>query len=323
MPYRLVWHINDYCNFGCSYCFFPKYYKEDPHVGRLTPQEIYNRLKDTGVNWYLFMAGGEPMLYPRFPELVNLLGPENPIQISTNLYNKNVKAFAEEVDPKAIFLINGSLHILHHNDKSLKKFLENYHMFAEKGFTIAVSYVTYPPLINRMKSDFEFLRREGVKYVLPLTYNGLYDGKQYPGNYTLEQLRTIRDLYQEPLELLVGMEKMKFCGKLCKAGQGYYYMERDGEVYRCATIRKSYGNLFDGTFQLGKEPTPCTAETCHDHVHGMMSVIPEPEPPVLPEPTIWEKTYSLANSLLKPKPKEENGLITMPSKEEREAFIRR
>ncbi|MBI2968684.1 MAG: radical SAM protein [Bacteroidetes bacterium] len=275
----MLWHINDLCNFGCVYCFFPKVEKEHPEVGRFTPQQIYEAFQKTGRNWHLFISGGEPLLYPDFIELVNLLKTNHPIQISTNLYNKNVKEFAERVSPENIIVINASLHILHHNSKSLQKFISNYHLFLNKGFDIIVSYVTYPPLFKRIKDDFLFLKNEGVQYVLPCTYNGTFEGKKYPGSYTREQMRIIREIYQEPLELLVVMDKMHFYNKLCRAGKDYFFMDLKGEVFRCCTIWDSYGNLYQGTFKPDTSAKPCTSHICHDHCHGMMSLIEEPQPP--------------------------------------------
>jgi MoaA/NifB/PqqE/SkfB family radical SAM enzyme len=301
MPNRMVWHINDYCNFGCSYCFFPKFDKENPAVGRLSPQQIFQAFKNTGRDWHLFIAGGEPFLYPNFIELINLLKPNNPIQISTNLYNKNVTAFAEQVTPENIIVINASLHILHHNDTSLKKFLKNYHLFLDMGFDILVSYVTYPPLFKRIRQDFEFLKEEGVKYALPLTYKGVYEGKQYPGNYTYEQIKTISDIYQEPLELLVTLDKMDFYNKMCIAGKNYFYMDLHGDVTRCVTIREPYGNLYDGTFKPNDVATPCTVHACQDHCHGIMSLLEDVEPPVIedPEYSLFGKGYSLISDAIK------------------------
>lgn len=318
---RLVWHINDYCNFGCSYCFFPKFDKEDPAVGQKSPQEIYEAFKKTGMNWHLFIAGGEPLLYPNFIELVNLLKPEHPIQISTNLYNKNVKKFAEEVSPENIIVINASLHLLHHNDKSLKKFLQNYHLFLDKGFPMAVSYVTYPPLFDRIKEDFEFLKNEGVQYIIPLTFHGMHEGKKYPGNYTYKQIQTISEIYQEPLELLVSMQKMNFENQMCKAGKNYFHMDLHGEVSRCCTIKEeSYGNIYRGTFAPAKVPKPCTSNICNDHCHGMMSLIEEPK---APEFGLVGKGYSLLSDVqnfLSPAKKQKH-FSTAPAEVQKE-FIR-
>lgn len=323
MENRMVWHINDYCNFGCSYCFFPKFTEENPEVGRFSPQQIYDAFEATGRIWHLFIAGGEPLLYPNFIELVNLLKTKHPIQISTNLYNKNVKAFSEEVSPDNIIVINASLHLPHHNDKSLKKFLENYHVLKAKGFEILVSYVTYPPLFDRIKDDFQYLQDQGVDYLLPITFKGEYEGKQYPGSYTKDQTRIISELYQEQLELRLMLDQMNFNGQMCTAGKNYFQMELDGEVSRCCTIKESYGNLFQGTFVPDTKPRPCTSNICHDHCHGLMSLVEEPEILFLSDPTFLEKGIDRFQETIRAflSPKSGTGFQTVPRQMQKD-FVR-
>jgi MoaA/NifB/PqqE/SkfB family radical SAM enzyme len=299
MENRMLWHINEYCNYGCSYCFFPKFEKENSAVGKYTPEQIYEAFEKTGRIWHLFISGGEPLLYPNFIELINLLKQKHWIQISTNLYNKKVAEFCERVSPENIIVINASLHLPHHNEKSLKKFIQNYHDFKKKGFPILVSYVSYPPLFSRIKDDFKYLQDQGVDYIIPCTYNGIYEGKRYPGSYTLEQARIIKEIYQEPLELRVVLDMMHYEGQLCKAGMSYFHMDLYGEVTRCCTIKKSYGNLYKGTFVPDTELRPCTSPICHDHCHGMMSLQQEPEAPQIDEPSLIEKGMESVKKTLK------------------------
>ena len=89
---RIGWHMNDLCNFQCVYCFSAAYEKEDPNVGRYNPDQILESLNNTGRQWHIFIGGGEPLLYPDFNKLVNTVSPFHPLQISTNLSNKNAIA---------------------------------------------------------------------------------------------------------------------------------------------------------------------------------------------------------------------------------------
>lgn len=277
---KMCWHINDLCNFKCEYCFFPYLDKENPDAGRLSPDQILDAFNKTGRKWHLFIAGGEPLLYPDFNTLVNTLKPHHPIQISTNLYNKNVKPFANEVSPDNIIVINASLHIGHHSEKSLLQFIKNYHLFVDKGFNMLVSYVTYPPLLHRIKDDFKFLRERGIKQIIPLTYHGNFEGKRYPPSYTREQQQIIYDLSSAlPLERLNTLDKMKFKNQHCRAGKDFFFMHVNGNVFNCGTILKPYGNLFDGTFKPDSQMMRCTAETCNDNWLGILSLKKEPTPP--------------------------------------------
>lgn len=298
MENKLCWHMNDLCNLRCEYCFFDYYTKENPLVGRLNPKEIYAAFKNTGKNWHLFLGGGEPLLYPRFNELINLLQQDHGIQISTNLFNKNVKSFANEVEPVNIYVINASLHVSEKNDTRMNKFIDNYHLLKKKGFEIMVSYVTYPPLFNRIKDDFKRLKKEGIEQVHPLTFQGQYKGKTYPGNYTKKEMEIIRELTLEPMELLVTTGKMNFKNKLCKAGKNYFYMETDGEVYKCASVRESCGNLFDNTFKPNESSLKCPVNQCMDSCLGITSLEKMPPIPKLKKESAFEKQLNRFKNIL-------------------------
>ncbi len=277
---KICWQINNLCNFKCEYCFFPYYDEENPDVAKYSHKEILKAFDDTGRKWNIFISGGEPLLYPNFSELVNTVGPHHPIQISSNLYNKYVKEFANTVDPSNISVINASLHIGHHSEKSVLQFLRNYHLFLEKGFKIIVSYVTFPPLFSRIKDDFRFLKEQGVKQVVPLTYFGVHEGKPYPGSYTRDQVEILFDLTKTyPLERLNFLNKMEFKNKRCTAGQNFFFMNIQGDVSSCGTIGKPMGNLFEGTFKPNTSPMICTADNCNDNWLGILSLVDEPEIP--------------------------------------------
>ncbi|MBI2968682.1 MAG: hypothetical protein HYY40_12850 [Bacteroidetes bacterium] len=253
--------------------------KDPPEVGQLTPAQIKAAFDKTGKKWALFIGGGEPLLYPDFIKLVNTLKINHAIQISTNLFNKNVREFAERVTPENIININASVHILHHSSGSLAKFIQNYHLYMDKGFDITVSYVTYPPLFKRMKEDFAYLKSQGIKTIIPLTFQGFFEGKKYPGSYTSDQVKMILENVHEPLELLITLDRMKFYNRMCRAGSGYFFMDYRGDVWRCATIKESCGNLFNGTFSSRPGPAACPVDQCNDACFGIISQVEEPFPP--------------------------------------------
>jgi MoaA/NifB/PqqE/SkfB family radical SAM enzyme len=273
---KMCWHINDLCNFKCVYCFEPYFNKENPLAGRLSPQQILEAFNSTGRKWHLFISGGEPLLYPNFIELANTVGRYHPFQISTNLSNKYVKPFANEVSPENIFIINASLHIGHHTERSLKQFIENYHLFVEKGFKIVVTYVTYPPLFERIEKDFIYLKEQGIKDLIPKVYRGNFEGKNYPANYTDEQIEIMRKLSTESPHEILYLNKMKFKNQLCRAGKNFFYMNINGDVFSCGSIMNPNGNLFDGTFKPNEKPMCCTAETCNDNILGILALVNQP-----------------------------------------------
>lgn len=229
------------------------------------------------------MAGGEPMLYPNFIELVALLKPYHPIHISTNLSNKYTRQFAEKVTPENIISINASLHIGHHTESSLSKFIDNYLLYRSKGFKVLVTYVTYPPLFDRMESDFEYLYSKGIEHIHALTFQGVFEGKQYPASYTYEQRKLIHKYTIDRTEMFVTLDKTNFQNIKCRAGKDYFFMDIQGNMFRCGTLegKVPYGNLFENTFVPGEEATPCPVCRCNDSCHGITSLIEQPAIPTI------------------------------------------
>lgn len=281
MENKMIWHLNDLCNLACEYCSF-HHDKTNPAISELGARKIYEAFKSTNRKWSLFIAGGEPLLYPDFNETINLLQEDHQIIISTNLFNKKVGSFATEVSPSNIYVVNASLHITQHNDKSLNKFISNYHLLIDRGFTVIVSYVTYPPLFDRMKSDFQFLQQQGVQHIHPLTYQGIHNGKAYPASYTEEQVKMICDMRIDDGELFAATNSLNFKGDPCKAGSNYFYLQKNGDVLSCATVRKPLGNLFDGTFRPNQRPMLCPVSCCSESSCGVTSLVEDPGLPETP-----------------------------------------
>jgi MoaA/NifB/PqqE/SkfB family radical SAM enzyme len=273
-PNRLNWNMNSICNFNCKYCFFSHVIKENPAVYTYSTDEVVEAFNITGKQWLLFLSGGEPFLYPNFIELINKLKQKHFIQISTNLMARNVKEFANSLSPQNIFLINASVHIINHTKESLNVFIENFLLLKSKGFDIIASYVTYPPLFkhNKILHDFEYLQKQGVYPIIPLTYNGIYKRKHYPGSYTNKQLKTIFSLASDKKEILNSLGLMNFKGYNCSAGFNYFYMNIYGDIYRCVSIHEYLGNLFEHTFKPLYSPKPCDSDYCNDSCHGIISV---------------------------------------------------
>jgi MoaA/NifB/PqqE/SkfB family radical SAM enzyme len=283
MQYKMVWHINELCNLRCAYCFYDYFTKESEVVGKYTPEQINDAFLRTERNWHLFISGGETMLYPRFNELITLLQKNNSITISSNLSNKNVERFAEEVSPYNFYNICASFHYSELTDSGREKFINNYHLLREKKFPIIVTYVVYPPSIEKIEEDFKFLKSHGIKNVHPISFRGVYNGMLYPKSYTNEEKQIIKNLALDEFELFSALDGMNFYGRSCKAGMDYFHMEIDGEVYNCGTIRESRGNLFKGTFKPNNSPIVCSAATCSDYCFGISSLVEKPETPKLVE----------------------------------------
>lgn len=275
--YVITWFINNICNFKCEYCFSIRAHTSDPTVEspKYPPQHIAQAFDKTGKKMRIYISGGEPFLYPRFIELCVLLTKNHRISINTNLSTSNIYEFSESIDPSRVYGIHASLHILEREKISngIEQFLHGVKHLQNKGFSVRVEYVTYPPLFTRIKKDIQFLTEQGVKTVNVKVFRGRFAGKSYPDSYNAEERSLIEELAIDQREINILSTKNSFLGNICSAGQRYFRMDEKGNLFRCNSSKKSYGNLFEGNYIFDEKPKLCPCEICKCPYEGMMFVV--------------------------------------------------
>ena len=268
----MSWMINQRCNFTCEYCFYTKEFLavENPKVGKNSPEHIARRFDETGQEWYIYLNGGEPFLYPKFIELCEHLTQKHYLSINTNISTSNCIQFADRINPKKIYSIEASLHIEERENRNgLKRYLKNFLNFQDKGFPIQVVYVTYPDLFDRIEDDIKMLKDSGVKIVNLKVFRGYYKSNYYPQSYTNEQRDIIEKNALDKNEFNILNQSLSYFGKKCDAGFDFFAMDPEGDVRRCSSSAKSYGNFFDGTFKPDKNSRACPFHVCSCPYEGM------------------------------------------------------
>ncbi len=259
------WHLTDVCNFECEYChpqIARRKNKTLPHT--YSAKQIADRFNDLDEKILLSMSGGEPFLFPNFVDFCyEITENGNIISINTNLsHNELIKDFAERINPKKVKGIYAAMHIQERERKGIpiEEFVDNVLSLQKKGFNTIVFYVLYPPLLNRFKRDLDKLVDSGVLNIQAKLFKGVYNRKIYPDSYTKEEKNRIisykNNTYPLTMDYLGGLAT-SFLGKKCLAGVNSFKVEVNGEVYRCAGVKKSYGNLYKNTFKKDSEPQPC------------------------------------------------------------------
>ena len=267
--------MNRRCNFNCAYCFrrLPDEDRqtEDPACGKYSAEHIAQRFDKTGKVWQIYMTGGEPLLYPGFVELAKALTHRHYLSVSTNLSTANANELAEAVEVERI-LIRANVHILEREKSKdgLKEFLRKFLHFQERGFDIRLVYVAYPPLFGRIKQDLERFSSEGVRQIKVKVFQGKYEGKRYPRDYTDREQAIIRGFGLDNFEQQILDSRVSFLGRKCEAGHLAFYMDISGNVTRCVTLKDVYGNLFEGTFRPGDLPRRCPVKKCGCAYEGII-----------------------------------------------------
>jgi hypothetical protein len=64
------------------------------------------------------------------------------------------------------------------------------------------------------------------------------------------------------LEIEILNRPHKYHGHLCLTGQRHFLMDRDGNLKRCHSTLKNYGNFFHKSICIDDKPRPCPKKKC-------------------------------------------------------------
>jgi MoaA/NifB/PqqE/SkfB family radical SAM enzyme len=278
---HLSWNIHIECNYDCSYCWFHDHWQEFKAGNRYLPAADWKR------HWERFnarygpakvdIAGGEPFTYPGFLDILETVGKNNVVLISTNL-SWGVERFIARIDPSRV-QISASFHPAYVDPRV---FLDKIVRLRRAGFHASASLVAYPTYLHRLLEVVDLFARRGVHLdVQP--FRGLWKGRVYPDSYTpavkslMERLmsgRHVRESYPgypeetltnrfdtSPLAIEYQLGRKSTLGVRCNAGVLYGRLQSDGAVTRCAQ-GGFVGDFFDEGFRMGETAEPCPFRFC-------------------------------------------------------------
>lgn len=252
------WYLNNECNYKCSFCKPQDIKTVFVDINKWI--EVWDGIYDRYESCHIHISGGEPFIYPNFIELITRLSKKHTLEFSTNL-SIDIGPFIENISPQKARL-GGSFHP---EFADFEDFLEKILLLKERGYEVWVNYVAYPPHLKDMGKYKRLVEETGVRFSIQ-PFNGKFEGREYPQNYTEDEKRFMVDSDKVNIETIdwrTDENKSSIKGRLCRMGQMYARIYPDAEVYRCCgngALR--LGNLLDGTFSLLEEPMPCECDNC-------------------------------------------------------------
>ncbi len=257
------WDLHFVCNYRCPYCWF------DGKWGDLSKFNLYPSLADVLKAWgrihdrygaaHIHLLGGEPLVYPRFPELIRALSRSHNVSCTTNL-SVDVDEFLHDIDSARVRFSP----TFHPRFADFDRFVSRLLKLQGQGLAAAkVGYLAYPPQIP----DFESFRKRFAAHgiaLVAMTFWGDYGGISFPAGYSQEEKSIIEPYLADRDGEKFQLEPKKVKGMLCGAGQRYAVVKPDGAVVRCggSSVSQSMGNLFDDHFALADQPQPCVSDHC-------------------------------------------------------------
>ena len=273
--FEALWRLNQSCNYRCEYCFrsgVDEYRQaEHPECGKYRPTQIAKAFDDTGKIWRIHMTGGEPFLYPDFVSLAKALTARHHISINTNLSTSNVYDFADQITPSSVHSINASLHLAERQKRKdgLERFIQCMLHLQKKGFNVRLMYITYPPLLSRLKNDLTSFRSQGISGIYVKVFRGRYENELYPAAFTKDQRALILSAGIPGDERAILQGETNFFGRQCVAGSKAFDIDISGNLTRCSAINKGYGNIFTGRYCFDEQASPCSSLFCNCPYQGL------------------------------------------------------
>jgi hypothetical protein len=163
------WDLCHRCNYRCPYCGV---WKDHPEQDRIfSPQEwqtIWDRMHDLYGKCHIFISGGEPSVYPGFPDLVRLLCRNHLPEICTNL-SWDVGELVPALSPQQLRIAP----TFHPTFADFEAFFAKAVRIREYLPDSQVYYVAYPSQIREMPERSARCRDAGIKLIpLPLRGDG-------------------------------------------------------------------------------------------------------------------------------------------------------
>ena len=265
-PYKVffTWDINRECNYRCSYCKQAETGDSVyPHLGTVRLVEIWDDIFERYGSCHIHISGGEPFIYPNFMELIEQLVEIHTLEFSTNL-SWDIEPFFKNLSPERV-----QIGVSYHPQfADFEIFFNKTKLFKKFGFNVWVNYVAYPPHLEMLPRYKERIEAEGMKFSI-LPFNGEFDGRRYPENYTQEERKRLNifigsdEVNEKMLDWRTDRNKSEAKGKLCRMGQMYARIYPDGETKACcAQDAINLGNFYRGTFKLLDEASVCESDDC-------------------------------------------------------------
>ena len=100
-----------------------------------------------------------------------------------------IKDFIKKVPSSQIVYIVASLHFHElRRRKLLDRYIENFILCKEAGYTIYAQEVAHPTYVNEVNHMRKYFATKGIAVIFN-PYMGIYKGREYPDAYTAEEIK--------------------------------------------------------------------------------------------------------------------------------------
>ncbi len=226
--------LTNSCNKSCGFCYRP------PEAQSLwtidSTVEFARFISDWGV-LELALGGGEPTVFPRFPELIDRLWRETDLAIS---FTTNGTRLSEELLDSVEGKV-GQIQVSVYEDEDLDVIIER---LVRRKIRFGLNYLVTPKRLQTLDLDILRFAEKGVRDVLLLSYKGSEQLHLNPAELVSLDQRIVRlhELLKDKLQLKVDvcwssrlpLSPQLFYDDDCRAGSVFLSITSDRKVLSCS-----------------------------------------------------------------------------------------
>ncbi len=284
---HIQYSLTNACNLRCKHCYIDDYSYNPPFdVSSAIINRIFDVLDDYGVkSGSMFLTGGEPLLYPQFKEVVDLIAERF-------LKSPSLRSFAVKVGSNGTTLLLPDVaeKALYAKEKFAESGINYLYQVSIDGFTERVNdYIRGEGVLRKAVEGMKFLNSHRI----PLTLHYVVNDFNYKEAFRMHEfsevygvkvefvvvtryiplsqkdfLKTITPkqtyelyyyLYSHRItktsalhrcdSLPIEFEEGSFEGNRCGIGMGLLDVEADGTVLACRRLPVPVGNILKDDFE--------------------------------------------------------------------------
>jgi MoaA/NifB/PqqE/SkfB family radical SAM enzyme len=267
--YQIRYHK---CNLKCPYCI--AHWNERENIFDLEKfRSIAGRIRELPRSVCLRIGvGGEIFTSAEILSVItdicnegnNIFG----VSFSSNLqadWEKVIRPFIESTDTGKL----GMGCTLHDTViGNVDPFFEKVRRLKESGVLLYVGCVAIPGRIEFIERYRERCRELGVPLILNAAIgkltgvNNANPDLEYPRDYTPEEIKEFKKIWHTPHSYKLLLESCDTRGMECSAGKNYIYIDHDGNVFPCSSIKSGMGNIIREKIRFQDDDTICPVDRC-------------------------------------------------------------
>lgn len=256
-----------YCNLKCPYCS-----QVDVRKDRIPSSSLYTNRDFLGLverlpQTHFYISGGEPLIQPGLQDFLAVAAANgHRVSFDTNgvVGLSSLEKILDRFSPGLWGFFNISHHLL--AGVPLATIQSRVALLRRAGIPHFVKYIGTPGEIDAIAQDMDILRDEGTGVMVTIleTYSPPWQGRNFPRDYTDDELLKLLNLVTLNTHALQFFGGIRTKGRPCMAGSSYitYNMKNRLETTTCCHSSKEIHweqTVFQG---CDVQARPCSAPYC-------------------------------------------------------------